>query len=634
MARDPKALHELKMGRMSASYKMRFGLEKTIREELLAELKESVFSLNIDEATSKTDLKILTVFVSHFSASRGKLMIHHLASINMKTVTAELLYKALADVFDEFDLPWSNLLSIMMDSCEVMRGSKGGLETLIRQRKVPHLLDIDGDTCHHHAHNAAKAFCSAFDGSVDCLLMDLHTDFKWCSEHIDLLQDLCLILGIKVASPIRYVPHWWLSILDATQRALQLLPALTLFYCSFLDSKDVELYEDYITDIMKPLNEKQHRSVKKIQAVLAKKFKTFTPEGKQRKERRLQALFLSGPRTLLMMSFFTAVLPSLKKYVTLFQTKSPVVHHLLTEQQTLLEDFLSLFVKPEVVKETSEQCKRDEAKAPIIDQLSFLRKIDLTQRENLLPLHQMFLGQEVQKLLVIKVGKVSFVSNENKKAFLQNARKSFVACGQVLQQKMPLDNKALKLCSALDPRRRCANETREVLSQLPNFVPHLAQSDAFLQEVRSYSVSQTLPPAADCQIDQRWQNLKDRYPHLCQGACAMLSCFHGPIAESSFSAMANIMDCHCAHLSTGVFSAVQSVRHYIQARHTTALNLFAKKEPRSDPVDKQLVKNMQAAYKWNRDSQSFERGQKTTESSNRGNHHILRNWMILLSLQQ
>lgn len=189
MARDPKALQQLKMGRMSASYKMRFGLGKTIQEELLAELKESVFSLNIDEATSKTDLRILTILVSHCSTSCERLMIHHLASINLKKVTAESLYKSLTDVFEEFNLPWSNLLSIMMDSCAVMRGSKGGLETLVRQRKAPHLLDIDGDTC-HHAHNSAKSFCGAFDGSVERLLTDLHTDFKWGGEHIDLLQDV------------------------------------------------------------------------------------------------------------------------------------------------------------------------------------------------------------------------------------------------------------------------------------------------------------------------------------------------------------------------------------------------------------------------------------------------------------
>ena len=80
-------------------------------------------------------------------------------------------------MFDELRLPWKNLVSILMDSCYVMRGSKGGLETLIRQNKAPHLLDIDGDSC-HHAHNAAKSFCAPFEKYVEELLTSLYNDFK------------------------------------------------------------------------------------------------------------------------------------------------------------------------------------------------------------------------------------------------------------------------------------------------------------------------------------------------------------------------------------------------------------------------------------------------------------------------
>ena len=52
------------------------------------------------------------------------------------------------------EIPWSNLMSVLMDSCNVMRGSKSGVEVRLRA-KAPHMLNIDGVTC-HHAHNAAK----------------------------------------------------------------------------------------------------------------------------------------------------------------------------------------------------------------------------------------------------------------------------------------------------------------------------------------------------------------------------------------------------------------------------------------------------------------------------------------------
>ncbi|CAC5365255.1 unnamed protein product [Mytilus coruscus] len=40
-------------------------------------------------------------------------------------------------------IPWTNLMSVLVDSCNVMRGSKSGHETRIRTVKALHLLDDD-----------------------------------------------------------------------------------------------------------------------------------------------------------------------------------------------------------------------------------------------------------------------------------------------------------------------------------------------------------------------------------------------------------------------------------------------------------------------------------------------------------
>ena len=58
----------------------------------------------------------------------------------------------LVQLIEKHKLLWNNLMSILMDSCNVIRGSKSGVEKRIRNGGAPHLLDIDGDSC-HHAHN-------------------------------------------------------------------------------------------------------------------------------------------------------------------------------------------------------------------------------------------------------------------------------------------------------------------------------------------------------------------------------------------------------------------------------------------------------------------------------------------------
>ncbi len=52
------------------------------------------------------------------------------------------------------------LVSVLMDSFAVMKGSKNGLEQKLKV-KAPHLADVDGDVC-HHIHNACKKIAKNF----------------------------------------------------------------------------------------------------------------------------------------------------------------------------------------------------------------------------------------------------------------------------------------------------------------------------------------------------------------------------------------------------------------------------------------------------------------------------------------
>ena len=121
------------MDRTTASYKLREGLAPFLQESLLDEIRTNPFSLNIDEATSKTNQKVLAVLVSHFSPSANKVVVNHLDAIVLAKVTAEILFSELDKLFLKHGLDWENLVSVLMDSCAVMRGSKSGLETLMRQ---------------------------------------------------------------------------------------------------------------------------------------------------------------------------------------------------------------------------------------------------------------------------------------------------------------------------------------------------------------------------------------------------------------------------------------------------------------------------------------------------------------------
>lgn len=118
-----------------------------------------------------------------------------MTSLNLPIVNSETVYDTVATFFGLKELPWNKLLSTLMNSYGVMRGSKNGFETKIRQCVAPNLLDIDGDTC-HHIHNASKKFTAVFDNYLEALYRDIYNDFKWSEDLRVVLQDLCQHLGV------------------------------------------------------------------------------------------------------------------------------------------------------------------------------------------------------------------------------------------------------------------------------------------------------------------------------------------------------------------------------------------------------------------------------------------------------
>lgn len=163
LAKDPRALSCVKLERKTAGYKLTHGLGKTFSEDTAIALQSQPFSLNIDESTSNSDKRMLAVLASYFSVEQKKVVVEHLRSVEVFKVDTKSILAALDSLFTDMKLPWKNLVSILMDSCNVMRGSKNGLEVQIRRERAPNLLDIHGDFC-HHVHNACKKFCSPFEG--------------------------------------------------------------------------------------------------------------------------------------------------------------------------------------------------------------------------------------------------------------------------------------------------------------------------------------------------------------------------------------------------------------------------------------------------------------------------------------
>ena len=121
-----------------------------------------------------------------------------------------------------------------------------------------------------------------------------------------------------------------------------------VFYSSFVDNKRCQI-KNKLESIFEKYNvsKASQKSIEEMVKALSKK--TFTPDGKAWKMRTADIVLFSESKVTLLTSIYRSVLPIFKKYVMLFQRDKPMIHELHYDQIDLFNQFLSYFVKPDVL---------------------------------------------------------------------------------------------------------------------------------------------------------------------------------------------------------------------------------------------------------------------------------------------
>ena len=573
LAADKRALDKLTMDRTSASYKMTFGMAKTLTDATVKSIKENGFSLNIDESTSSGHKHVLSILVSYFNDDQTCVLVEHLSSVELSQLNTDSIFTQIDAIFKQHGIPWEKLVSTLMDSCSVMRGSKAGLETRIRTERAPDLLDVDGDIV-HHIHNACKRFCQPFGNWVEKLFADIHADVSRCSER-ESLSELCELIGVSFTMPTQFVPHRWLSAYDSALSVLRLWDAYILFYMSFLSVGPRTMYASKKCEILRKhgTSSEARGRIIEIQNMLSKK--KHTDDGRERKDRIIEKIFKQSDKSRLILNFYVSVLPMLKSYVCLFQSATPIIHLVHDRISTLLIEFLTCFVKPELLYQKK------------------VREIQALQLSNseLLPSTDIFIGNE-NKTALSALGKTSDCYVE----FVRNVIVSYKSCAAYMIKKLPLANLNLKAFSSLDPNARAHSRFLRLMQTLSeSSVAKLTsqEKDAYDRQVRNYMVDDQLPLVDDNMALDTWWNLvfsSGRYNTLARVVKPVLSIFHGPAIESSFNIMGDIMDTRSSRMNVETYSSFQTVKYALRSRKTKATKFFALGS--ENPFSKTLITNM------------------------------------------
>ena len=248
LSTDKPALLKTTLSATSATYITTHGVAKCFKDELKSKLKGQILSLNLDEATNNNNDKILNILVQFYDDEDQKVMLHHLGSRKQDLATAVNFLQSIEIVLQEYSIEWSQVVSVLMDNCSTMRGIKGGVEALIRE-KNPQLLHISGDTV-HMINNVAKTMMTSVDDGIQALCSDLFYDIAESPKVKQLFHELQVLMNAKKSKHlIRPISSRFLQMIDVSNRVMEMLDYLTVYYYGFLEEEEKSTYRYSIRNL-------------------------------------------------------------------------------------------------------------------------------------------------------------------------------------------------------------------------------------------------------------------------------------------------------------------------------------------------------------------------------------------------
>lgn len=386
-------------------------------------------------------------------------------------------------------------------------------------------------------------------------------------------------------------------VLQVLERIKYLWEALLLFYYSWIPTADRYLYESDVQLIIKSkaLSKTEVDRIVHLQTEL--KRKPLTKEGRVRKERIVQKLFIEQKKTLLQCAAYQSVLLYFEKYITLFQSNNVLLHELHVQLFELTKHFLVLFMKHEVVS----GCKTSKA---------FL-KVDIDDSGNHLPEKLLYIGDEGVQI-VNKLTKGDATVRE----FRTVLKKAYIACSKYMLKKLPLNKPLFIYFTGLNPSLRGQTSTFSALMKLSNCLPTVVSASEKVRldkEARSYQIDGRIEEFQGLEVSEYWAKISQLessgiicYPVLGKMVKAILTCFHGPSVESAFNLVGDIVTESRTSLNIESLDSVLTVKYFLFSVNSTCIEAFGSNEPDKDPLTKDFSQNM--INSWTFYKNSLEKG--------------------------
>ena len=379
--------------RTKTNYMICDGMAVDLQSKLLNKLRNVPFSLCIDESNKQYGKKFLCAMVKFFDDDTNSISIRFLDIFVCNDGDSDNITQKVVEMFVKNLLPFENLIHIMTDNPNVMRGKYKGVVKQITSKHANHLIDIGGCSLHHIANAVSNSLPELHRyEQVEDFVQDISSFFSFHVQFAEKFSNIQEIFNLDKHKLLKYCKVRFLSIYPVVGRVIeQFKPVQKLF----LD----EIPKNH------PKVNKQLRVIRICET-------------------------LKHSFTLPTLHFILFVLQNFQKYEKLFQREEPTIHLLYDKQVDLFRGTLIHFCIFSKLKPLRNS----------VDLVNFEYK----DKDNIKPLNEISIGIKATEF-------ISHFSEQDKTLFLSGVNRFYTKLCDEMLSKLSLKNKFLGNLRFLKP---------------------------------------------------------------------------------------------------------------------------------------------------------------------------------------
>ncbi|KAK3910199.1 Zinc finger protein 862 [Frankliniella fusca] len=226
---DSKIVQSMTLGHDKCSAIVKNVIASVETEELVRELRETGFSILLDESTDKGNDKAMCVVTIHISKQTGKptLRLLELLDLDPKDCSAEKLWTAFTECLDRHQIPVTNVLGMASDSAAVFVGCNNSFWT--RLKAVCPWAILLPCVCHSVA-KVSKNACAKLPLHVEEHLRLVSTYMNDSPKRSSELREFQAFYEEKLKKMLKPSGTRWLVLQHCVDRYLELHKSLTAFF--------------------------------------------------------------------------------------------------------------------------------------------------------------------------------------------------------------------------------------------------------------------------------------------------------------------------------------------------------------------------------------------------------------------